>query len=121
MWEGVGVKTLGKLPCHEALDVISDLHMGGASGFQVLREAQRLAARIRVLASQQSDKRLVLILNGDVFDTLAEDISGYVALDDAEQPVARIIADPSFHAVWQALPVFPLQRSQYLPTDAHPR
>ena len=48
--------------------------MGGKPGFQILRETNRLANFIRWIAKQRPDGRVALILNGDVFDTLAEDI-----------------------------------------------
>jgi predicted phosphodiesterase len=49
---------------------------------------------------------VALILNGDVIDTLAEDITGYIAIDEATSTVQRIMRDPSFLQIWDALADF---------------
>ena len=46
------------------------------------------------------------MLNGDVIDSLAEDIGGYVAADDAENMVTRIFNDVSFRPIWNELSDF---------------
>jgi UDP-2,3-diacylglucosamine pyrophosphatase LpxH len=97
---------MSDLPAFDEVHVISDLHMGGRAGFQILRETGRLANFIRRLGQRRPQERVVLVLNGDVFDTLAEDIIGYVAVDDAEATVDRIMKDPSFAPVWEALSAF---------------
>lgn len=97
---------MNDLPSFDEVHVISDLHMGGRAGFQILRETERLANFILRLAQQRPDGRLALVLNGDVFDTLAEDVIGYVAVDDAQATVDRIIQDPSFAPIWDGLAAF---------------
>ena len=96
------------LPDFDDLYVISDLHMGGEPDFQILRETARLAGFIRRLATQTPERRLALVLNGDVIDTLAEDdtVKGYVAMLDAPEVVAGIIKRPAFAPVWDALTEF---------------
>lgn len=95
------------LPSFEEIHVISDIHMGGKPGFQILRETARLANFIRWVAAQNPQQQVALILNGDVFDTLAEeDVIGYVAVDEAEVILKRIMDDPSFKTVWDALSDF---------------
>jgi UDP-2,3-diacylglucosamine pyrophosphatase LpxH len=96
---------IGPLPVHDAVHVVSDIHMGGQPGFQILRETTRLANRIRRLAQLRPEAELALVLNGDVFDTLAEDIRGYVAVDDAVDTIGRIV-DRTFKGVWDALADF---------------
>ncbi len=96
----------GDLAHHDAIHVISDLHMGGLPGFQILRETGRLANFVRRLASTAPDAEVALVLNGDVFDTLAEDGGGYVAIERAAVTVARIVGDPSFSGIWDALAAF---------------
>lgn len=93
-------------PEHDEVHVISDIHMGGKPGFQILRETRRLANFIGWVGKQKPAGRVALILNGDVFDTLAEDIHGYVAVDEAVATVQRIIDDPSFSAIWKSLADF---------------
>jgi len=97
---------MNDLPVFDEVHVISDLHMGGRPGFQILRETKRLANFIRRLAGQRPEVRLALVLNGDVFDTLAEDVIGYVAIDDAQATIKRIMEDESFKPVWDALAAF---------------
>lgn len=94
------------IPVFEELHVISDIHMGGKPGFQILRETQRLANFINRVAAQQPGVRVALVLNGDVIDTLAEDVSGYVAVDEAEATLKRIMGDASFVPIWDALADF---------------
>jgi UDP-2,3-diacylglucosamine pyrophosphatase LpxH len=105
---------MSDLPAFDELHVISDIHMGGKPGFQILRETKRLANFIRWVAQQRPDGRVALVLNGDVFDTLAEDIRGYVAVEDAVATVQRIIDDDSFSAVWDALGEFVKQDGRTL-------
>ena len=97
---------MSQLPAFDEVHVISDIHMGGQAGFQILRETQRLANFIRRLGKLRPEGRLALVLNGDVFDTLAEDVDGYVAVADAETTVERIMKDRSFARVWDALSEF---------------
>lgn len=86
------------------LHVVSDIHMGGRPpGFQILREGKRLASFIRWVGQQRPDGHVGLVLNGDVIDSLAEDIGGYVAADQAETMMTRIFNDQSFVPIWDAL------------------
>ncbi len=94
------------LPELDELYVVSDIHMGGASGFQILKEGPRLGTLIRKLATARPGKRVGLVLNGDVIDSLAEDIDGYVAIDDADRMMARLYEDPTFAPVWEGLTAF---------------
>jgi len=93
-------------PQYDEIHVVSDLHMGGSEGFQIFRETQRLANYIRWVAGQRPGSRVALILNGDVIDTLAENITGYIAVDEAASTVQRIMRDPSFGQIWEALADF---------------
>lgn len=91
----------------DSLYVISDLHMGGKTGFQILRETDRLANFINWVDEQQPGDHIGLVLNGDVIDTLAEeDVNGYIAVDNAVDIVKRIIEDDAFNGIWQALKNF---------------
>jgi UDP-2,3-diacylglucosamine pyrophosphatase LpxH len=97
---------MSDLPSFDEVHAISDLHMGGKIGFQILRETDRLANFIRRLGKERPEGSVALVLNGDVFDTLAEDVIGYVAVDDARATVERIMNDPSFVPIWNALADF---------------
>ena len=97
---------MSNLPQYDEVHVISDIHMGGPQGFQILKETTRLANFILWVAAQRAGERVALILNGDVVDTLAEDISGYIAIDEAVSIFQRIMRDPSFARIWEALAHF---------------
>lgn len=95
------------LPRFDELYVVSDIHMGGEPGFQILREGPRLGAFIRHVAAVRPGERVCLVLNGDVIDSLAEPaIDGYIAARNAEAMMARIYADPTFEPVWSGLAEF---------------
>jgi hypothetical protein len=83
-------------PHFDELYVVSDIHMGGPAGFQILKHGPRLGALIRHLATVRAGERVALVLNGDVVDSLAEDIDGYVAVDEAPRMMERIYRDPAF-------------------------
>lgn len=97
---------MSEFPAYDEVHVISDIHMGGKPGFQILGKTARLANYIRWVAAQRPGGRVALVLNGDVFDTLAEDIRGYVAVDEATATLTRIMNDPSFSGIWDALADF---------------
>jgi len=97
---------LNDLPQYDSIHVISDIHMGGEQGFQILREGKRLANYILRLATTSPESKLALILNGDIFDTLAESSADYVAIQQAATIVSRIMDDPSFKDTWDALATF---------------
>ena len=97
---------MNDFPQYDEIHVISVLHMGGSQGFQIFRETKRLANYVRWVGQQRPGGRVALILNGDVIDTLAENISGYLAVDEAVLIVQRIMRDPSFGQIWDALADF---------------
>ncbi len=95
------------LPTYDELHVVSDLHMGGAPGFQILGETARLARFVRWVRDQRPDRQVALVLNGDIVDTLAEDVAGYIATDTAAATIERIVdRDPAFSPIWDALAEF---------------
>src|SRR5258707_10974196 len=102
------------LPELDELYVVSDIHMGGAPGFQILREGPRLGKLIQKLATTRPGERVGLVLNGDVIDSLAEDIEGYIAMDDADRMMARLYVDPTFAPVWEGLAAFVRQSGRRL-------
>jgi UDP-2,3-diacylglucosamine pyrophosphatase LpxH len=94
---------------YDDLYVISDLHMGGSPGFQIMNRGQRLASFIRQLAARptaESAPRVGLVINGDAIDTLAEDFDGYIAVTEAERILERLYDDDAFAPVWSALAAF---------------
>lgn len=100
---------LGPLPRFDEVHVVSDLHLGGAPGFQIFHEGRRLANTIRGLARRPA-RRVALVLNGDIVDFLAEvqAADGALYLDHAGAlaKLQRIANDPSCADVWIALAEF---------------
>ncbi len=101
------------LPQYDELWVISDIHMGGersaGRNFQIFHRGARLTKFIRQLAGVRPGEDVALVLNGDIIDSLAEDVvRGYVALDvdTALLMMDRIAGDPAFASVWDALGEF---------------
>jgi UDP-2,3-diacylglucosamine pyrophosphatase LpxH len=93
-------------PIYDEVHVISDIHMGGQPGSQILRETARLAGYIGWTANQAPEGKVALVLNGDVFDTLTGDMPGYVQVDHAVTVVRSIMDDISFSCIWDALAAF---------------
>lgn len=73
------------------LYVISDLHIGGAEGFQMFRQHDALARFFRKLASLPQGG-VALVLNGDVLDFLAEKPWTKFDLDSAPARMTAIVA-----------------------------
>jgi UDP-2,3-diacylglucosamine pyrophosphatase LpxH len=94
---------------YDDLYVISDLHMGGRPGFQIMNRGPRLGRFIQQLAVRpdaESERRVGLVINGDAIDTLSEKLDGYIAVTEAEQILERLFRDEAFEPVWSALAVF---------------
>ena len=100
------------LPVFDEIYVVSDIHMGGRPGFQVFKHAERLGRLIEHLGTVRSDGTVGLVLNGDVIDSLAEDLKGYVATEDAGEMMKRIYEN--FSPVWEGLASFIRQPSRRL-------
>ena len=98
----------------DEINVVSDIHMGGRSDFQILALGKRLGRLIEKLAVDNPDRQTALIFNGDMIDSLAEDIGGYVAIDQPEKMIVSIINDASFNPIWVALKKYVLQPNRYL-------
>ena len=95
------------LPLYEDLYVVSDLHMGGTKGTPIFNSGKELAALVEYLADPADGGQRALVLNGDIIDTLAEDIRHYVAKPDvAERVLADIMTHDDFKMVWEALGKF---------------
>lgn len=109
------------LPAYDELYAVSDLHLGGEQrgsfNFQVFHRGERLSKLIRHLGEPQEGDRVALVINGDLFDSLAESaVCGYIASDGvaARRMIERLFGDPSFAPVWEALRFFIAQPKRYL-------
>jgi UDP-2,3-diacylglucosamine pyrophosphatase LpxH len=91
------------IPEFDALYAISDLHMGGKTGFQIFKEGKLLAEFIRSLAAPPPKGSIVLVINGDLVDFLAEAPARYLDPEGAITKLERITQDPAFAPVFDAL------------------
>jgi UDP-2,3-diacylglucosamine pyrophosphatase LpxH len=89
----------------DQVHVISDLHLGGAPGFQIFDQGATLEALLDYLAASPSTN-LALVINGDFVDFLAEPNASYFDPDGAVAKFERIFSDSSFVPVWRGLNKF---------------
>lgn len=89
----------------DELFAVSDLHLGGESGFQAFRQGEALAGAIRAIAEREVN-RIALVLNGDIVDFLAEKPHAYLDPDGAPRKLRRVANDPAFKEVFAALSEF---------------
>lgn len=90
-------------PAFDQLQVISDLHLGGAAGRQIFDQGLTAAALIRQLATQPPKRKVGLVINGDLVDFLAEPSAIWFDPDGAVSRLERIASDPAFSPVFDAL------------------
>jgi UDP-2,3-diacylglucosamine pyrophosphatase LpxH len=102
------------LQIFDELHVVSDLHLGGKPGFQIFCQGDTLANFIGMCA-QPSDRKVGLVLNGDIVDFLAEAPAAYLDPKSAIDKLERIFyADAAFSGVWSALQGFVAQPNRRL-------
>lgn len=90
----------------DELHVVSDLHMGGETGFQIFKLGDVLARAIEAIRKRAKTKQIALLINGDMVDFLAEDIPMYFDPDGAIAKLDRIVGDDAFKPVFKALRQF---------------
>jgi UDP-2,3-diacylglucosamine pyrophosphatase LpxH len=95
-------------PDFDEVHVISDLHMGGEKDFQVFDLGVPLARVIDHLTLRQKKtaKSLVLVINGDMVDFLAEPKAKAFDPGGAIKKLERIAKDKAFKPVFEALQRF---------------
>lgn len=82
---------------------VSDLHLGGVKGFQIFDQGDLLARTVRMIAALPPERRVALVLNGDVVDFLAEPEAKYLDVQGARDKLKRISEDAAFQPVFDAL------------------
>ncbi len=97
---------MNPVPRFDEVHVISDLHLGGSAGFQIFNTTTELVRLIDHLQGQPVEKSLALVINGDMVDFLAETPATYFDPLGAVAKLDRIVADPTFAPVWEALKRF---------------
>lgn len=104
------------LPSFDELYVISDLHLGGAPGFQIFDSGPALARLIDHLRTgRPADREVALVINGDFVDFLAERPASYFDPEGAVQKLDRIAGDKTaFAPVFAALKKFVSSKCRFL-------
>ena len=90
----------------DELYVVSDLHIGGESGFQIFDSTDEFAWLADHLATTRPNKTLGLMINGDVVDFLAEPSPVYFDALGAAARLDRIFKDNRFSKLLTALKGF---------------
>ena len=94
------------IPQFDELYVVSDLHLGGPSDFQIFNSGTELASLIELLRAAPAEKRIALLINGDFVDFLAEDNARHFDPAGAIAKLNRIVEDGAFKSVFNALKKF---------------
>jgi UDP-2,3-diacylglucosamine pyrophosphatase LpxH len=96
-----------QLPTFEELYVVSDLHLGGTRRVPIFKQSKELGGLFEWAGARNASGggTIGLVLNGDVIDTLAEDILGYVATP-AEAERVLVDVDRTFPEVLKGLAKF---------------
>jgi UDP-2,3-diacylglucosamine pyrophosphatase LpxH len=97
----------------DQISVVSDLHLGGAFGFQVFGQTDLLASYIDHLR-QAGSGECALVLNGDTVDFLAEPGAKYFDPEGAIAKLNRMFGDASLVPVWEALRKFAATPKRHL-------
>ncbi len=91
------------VPEFDELYSISDLHIGGARGFQIFDQGELLGQFIDHLRDRPANKDVALVINGDAVDFLAEPKPRYFDPEGAIDKLDRIVKDAAFAPVFEAL------------------
>lgn len=96
------------VPQFDELHVISDLHLGGSPDFQIFNSTAELVSLIEYLQTRLPDKKVALLINGDLVDFLAESPAMCFDPTGAIEKLNRIAAndDSYFKPIFDALQKF---------------
>jgi UDP-2,3-diacylglucosamine pyrophosphatase LpxH len=103
------------IPEFDEFHSVSDLHMGGAPGFQIFDQGALLAALIEALRDRPApESRVALLVNGDMIDFLAEPDARYFDPLGAADKLNRIAGREAFAPVFAALARFVSKPNRHL-------
>jgi UDP-2,3-diacylglucosamine pyrophosphatase LpxH len=107
------IANASNLPNFDLAYVISDLHIGGATGQQMFGSAPQFKVfmahvlkTLGQLRSENKDARIVLVINGDCVDFLAEPDAAVFNLSRSVSLLRAIFERPEFSPVLDALRKF---------------
>lgn len=90
-------------PTYDEIYVISDIHLGGQGDFQIFKDSQRLAWFINHIAHLPAERKIALVLNGDIVDFLADQDAKCFDPLRAVAKLEAVLDDLAFQDVWIAL------------------
>ena len=93
-------------PQFDELYVVSDLHLGGPSDFQIFNSGAELESLIDLLRAAPAEKKVALLINGDFVDFLAEDDAKHFDPTGAIRKLNNIVERGAFAKVFNALKRF---------------
>ncbi len=99
---------------YDALHVISDLHLGGGTGFQIFGSTAELVWLIDRLRQCPPERRVALVINGDFVDFLAQAPAQPFDPEGAVDKLTAIANDPTFRPIFSALQAYAGQENRYL-------
>ena len=86
----------------DELHVVSDLHLGGAEGFQIFDAGAELAWLADQVTHSKAEGLAALVINGDFIDFLAEAPALAFDPDGATAKIDRVMGDAAFRPVFAA-------------------
>ena len=87
----------------DELQVVSDLHLGGPTGFQIFASGSELAWLADSVRLSPVKGLAALLINGDFVDFLAEEPARAFDPDGAPAKLSRLMADAAFKPAFDAL------------------
>jgi UDP-2,3-diacylglucosamine pyrophosphatase LpxH len=103
------------MPRFDQLYVISDLHLGGPSNFQIFNSGPELRRLVDYLRTLDPSRKIALLINGDFVDFLAESPAMHFDPAGATKKLNRIATeDSSFKGVFDGLRKFANTKNRLL-------
>lgn len=90
-------------PTYDEVYAISDIHIGGQGDFQIFKDGQRLTWFINYIAHLSGERKIALVLNGDIVDFLADQDAKCFEPLRAVAKLEAVFDDLTFKNVWIAL------------------
>ena len=87
----------------DELQVVSDLHLGGPTGFQIFASGSELAWLADSVRLSPAKGLAALLVNGDFIDFLAEEPARAFDPDGAAAKLSRVMADAAFKPAFDAM------------------
>ena len=87
----------------DELQVVSDLHLGGLTGFQIFASGAELAWLADSVRLSPAKGLAALLINGDFVDFLAEEPARAFDPDGAAAKLSRVMADAAFKPAFDAM------------------